>query len=162
MRPDAKSRLVYFLTLAGILVWLGALVLAPYLRSRGVRLNSLIYAVFAPTCHQIPSRCFHLWGFPLAVCGRCTGIYTGFLAGLLAAPWLGGIGRTRPPRSGAFILMTLPLGVDALANFAGLWATGNWLRWATGFFWGVILPFYWLAGLNGLVRRERSASGPPK
>ena len=150
MRIKAKARLIYGLTLAGTLVWLGAIVLAPYLRSRGVRLNSLIYAVFAPTCHQIPSRSFYLWGFPLAVCGRCTGIYAGFLAGVLALPFIRGLGQTSLPRVWSFALATAPMAVDALGNFFGLWSTGNLLRFTTGFLWGVILPFYLLAGLNSL------------
>lgn len=155
MRRRAKASLIYGLTLVGTLAWLGAIILAPYLRSRGVRLNSLIYAVFAPTCHQIPSRSFHLWGFPLAVCGRCMGIYAGFLAGALALPFIRGLGRTDPPRVWSFVLATAPMVVDALGNFFGLWFTGNVLRSATGFVWGVILPFYLLAGLNSLFLRRR-------
>jgi len=156
VRIKAKAGLVYVLTMVGSLVWLAAIILAPYLRSRGVRLNSLIYAVFAPTCHQIPSRSLHLWGFPLAVCGRCTGIYVGFLAGLLVLPFLGGLGKTSPPRVWSFVLATAPMGVDALGNFFGLWSTGNILRLATGCIWGVILPFYLLAGLNSLFLRGDS------
>jgi uncharacterized membrane protein len=150
MRTKAKAGVIYGLTLAGTLAWLGAIMLAPYLRSRGARLNSLIYAVFAPTCHQIPSRSFYLWGFPLAVCGRCTGIYAGFLAGALALPFVRGLGNTELPRVWSLALATGPMAIDALGNFLGFWATGNPLRFSTGFLWGLILPFYLLAGLNSL------------
>ncbi len=156
MKPTSKARLIYALTLLGIIVWLAAIILAPYLRSRGIRLNALIYAVFAPTCHQIPSRCFHLWGFPLAVCGRCVGIYAGFLAGLIFLPAFRWIGRKTPPRSVFFILVSLPIGVDALANLLGLWATPIGLRFATGLVWGLILPFYFLAGLDSLFIKDPS------
>jgi len=154
MKTKAKAGSIYSLTMAGAIVWLAAIILAPYLRSRGVRLNSLIYAAFAPTCHQIPSRSFHLWGFPLAVCGRCTGIYAGFLAGLLALPFIRGLGRTDLPRVWSFALATGPMVVDAFGNFFGLWSTCNALRFATGFIWGTILPFYLLAGLNSLFLRR--------
>ncbi len=150
MQPAAKAKLVYGLALAGTLTWLTAIVLAPYLRSRGVPLNALIYSVFAPTCHQLPSRSFHLWGFPLAVCGRCTGIYLGFLAGLLSFPFLRGLGGQDMPRPRTFVILSLPMAVDALANFFNIWSTGNALRLITGFAWGTILPFYFLAGLNGI------------
>jgi len=154
MKIKAKAGFIYGLTMAGTLVWLGAIIMAPYLRSRGARLNTLIYAVFAPTCHQIPSRSFHLWGFPLAVCGRCTGIYVGFLAGLLVLPFLRGLGKTSLPRVWSFVLATGPLAADGLGNLLGLWSTGNVLRLAIGFIWGVILPFYLLAGLNSLFLRN--------
>ncbi len=159
MKPTPKARLVYALTLLGVIVWLAAIILAPYLRSRGIRLGSLIYAAFAPTCHQIPSRCFHLWGFPLAVCGRCTGIYAGFLAGTLLLPAFRWIGRKTPPRPLFFILLSIPIGTDALANFLGLWATPIGLRLATGLAWGFILPFYLLAGLNSLFIKDAPPAG---
>jgi uncharacterized membrane protein len=163
MGPKARSpfraRLIYWLTLLGNLVWLAAIVFAPYLRSRGLRLNSLIYAVFAPTCHQIPSRCFHLWGFPMAVCGRCTGIYAGFLAGMLVLPAFGWVGRKTPPRSVLFLVLSGPIGIDALGNFFGLWSTSIGLRFATGVVWGSILPFYLLAGLDSLFLKS-AATGP--
>lgn len=161
MKPHHKAGLIYGLTVAGSAMWLASLALAPYLRSRGVRLNALIYAVFAPTCHQIPSRCFHLWGFPMAVCGRCTGIYAGFLAGLLAVPWLVGLARVRMPRPFVFIALTAPVGADALGNFFGLWSTGIWLRFATGAIWGAMLPFYLLAGLYGVFGAGTGVSEPP-
>jgi hypothetical protein len=40
----------------------------------------LLYLPFAPVCHQIAGRSFHLHGVPLAVCARCLGIYAGVVA----------------------------------------------------------------------------------
>ena len=37
-------------------------------------------------CHQIPDRSFWLNGQPMAVCSRCLGIYSGFLAGWMVLP----------------------------------------------------------------------------
>jgi uncharacterized membrane protein len=159
MQANAKAKLVYGLTLAGTLTWLAAIILAPYLRSRGVRLNALIYSVFAPTCHQLPSRSFHIWGFPMAVCGRCTGIYLGFLAGMLAYPFLRRLGREDMPRALTFVILSLPMAVDTLGNFFNVWSTGNVLRLITGFIWGTILPFYLLAGLNGIFLKNDTESG---
>lgn len=157
MKTNLRFKLIYGLTLLGSLAWLSLLVLAPYLRSHGNHLNSLIYAAFAPTCHQIPSRCFFIFGYPLAVCARCAGIYAGFLAGLLALPaFPGGLGRTTPPRSTFFLLLTIPIGMDAAANFFRIWSTGNLARFATGFLWGTILPFYFIAGINSFSLRRRS------
>lgn len=159
MRIEAKAKLAYALTLAGTLIWLAAIALAPYLESRGSRASGLVYGVFAPICHQLPSRSFHLWGFPLAVCGRCTGIYLGFLSGMLLYPLIRGWGRDVMPRPLTFIVMSLPMAVDALGNFFNVWSTGNVLRLITGLIWGILLPFYFLAGLNGVLLKNIGHGG---
>ncbi|HEX7283845.1 MAG TPA: DUF2085 domain-containing protein [Vicinamibacterales bacterium] len=42
------------------------------------------YAAGAVVCHQIPERSFFVDGWQLPVCARCTGLYLGALAGLVA------------------------------------------------------------------------------
>src|SRR5512135_2770588 len=149
------ARWVYSATVLGSLSWLGAIVLAPYLRSRGHgAAASFLYTLFAPVCHQIPARSFHLAGFPMAVCGRCLGIYAGFLAGLLAYPLIERLSskedpgprprRIRLPGPRVFLAFSLPIGLDFAAGLFGLWASTNAVRFATGVVWGAILPFYFL------------------
>ena len=36
-----------------------------------------VMAFFAQACHQQSTRCFWWAGFPMAICGRCLGIYFG-------------------------------------------------------------------------------------
>jgi hypothetical protein len=48
MKRKNKVGLVYFLTLAGILLWLGLIFLAPYLKSQDSGLNVFAYLIFAP------------------------------------------------------------------------------------------------------------------
>jgi uncharacterized membrane protein len=64
--------------LFGTTVWCLAIVAAPLFHL------TPIYLFFSAICHQLPSRSWHFHGEPLAVCIRCTAIYWGFLAGLLA------------------------------------------------------------------------------
>jgi uncharacterized membrane protein len=139
---------VYAATTLGTSAWLAAIVLAPYLRSRGAEGGaSFIYALFSPLCHQIPGRSFFFHGFPLAVCGRCFGIYSGFLAGLVLYPFVRGLSRVAPPAGRAFWLLSLPIGADFAASLLGLWQSTNGIRFATGLVWGVILPFYFVTGV---------------
>lgn len=147
--------LVYLATLAGILAWLGAIGLAPYLRSRGVSLGKFIYVCFSPVCHQIPARSFFAWGYPLAVCARCLGIYSGFLAGMALYPFLQGFSTVGLPKTKVFLVLTAPIAVDTVGNFFRLWATSNILRLGTGFLWGTILPFYLLTGLAELALKDK-------
>jgi len=46
---------------------------------------ALVRLTFAPLCHQIPERTFHMLGVPLSVCARCTGVYAGVFLAFIAA-----------------------------------------------------------------------------
>jgi uncharacterized membrane protein len=159
---DPKSvRKVYFFIAAGTVVWLKAIFLAPWLASRGASgASRFVYAVFSPVCHQIASRCFVVYGHPLAVCGRCLGIYIGFAAGLVLYPFLRGFSRLALPPARLFIVLTLPMVVDALAGILGVWASPIGIRFAVGFVWGTVLPFYFVTGAADFLRqrKERAAA----
>jgi len=160
--PDSRTvRRIWLLTACGTAFWLAGIFLAPGLAARGAAgASRVLYALYAPVCHQIPGRSFHLHGYPLAVCGRCLGIYAGFAAGLTFFPLVRGFSRTDLPRARLFALLILPLAVDGLAGLLGIWRSPIGLRFATGFAWGVLLPFYFVAGLADLarLRRERAAA----
>lgn len=154
-------RRVWFATLGGAIVWLAAIFLAPWLAGRGaVGPARVLYAAFAPLCHQIPGRCFFLDGHPLAVCGRCLGIYAGFAAGLVFYPFLRGFSRLALPPVRMFLLLTLPMALDGAGGVLGAWKSPIGLRFATGFAWGTILPFYFVTGVVDFFqkRRERRES----
>jgi uncharacterized membrane protein len=140
-------RRVYLLSVTATLAWLSAIFLAPYLRSRSSGAAGLLYAVFSPVCHQIPGRCFALSGYPLAVCGRCLGIYVGFLAGLAVYPVVRGFSKPTLPRVRIIGLACVPAGLDVLAGALGLWASPIGFRFATGFLCGTPLPFYFMSGV---------------
>lgn len=137
---------VHRLTLAGSAAWLGAIVMAPALMPGSRELGGFLYALFSPVCHQIPGRSFFLGDFPLAVCGRCLGIYLGFFLGALAFPVIPGLSRNSTPSTEAFLLFSLPIGVDVLGNFLGLWTASKAVRLGTGLVWGLVLPSYFIIG----------------
>jgi uncharacterized membrane protein len=159
--PDRRTvRTVYVATVAGTAVWLAAIFLAPELAARGrTGAARLLYAVFAPVCHQIPDRCFVLHGHPLAVCGRCLGVYAGFALGLALFPLVRGFSRFALPSARLFLLAVFPLAVDGLAGLVGIWASPIGVRFATGLVWGTVLPFYFVTGVAdlALTRRRRRA-----
>lgn len=65
---------------------IGLVVAAPLFAVSGGFAALLLYELFAPVCHQIAERSFHLAGQPLAVCHRCFGFYVGFTLGLVVLP----------------------------------------------------------------------------
>jgi len=157
--PSRTVLRVYLLSAVGTVIWLATIFLAPWLAGRGaLGASRVVYAVFSPVCHQIPERCFQLQGHPLAVCGRCLGIYAGFAAGLLLYPFLRGFATVKLPSGRLFLLLTLPMALDAVAGILGLWASPIGVRFATGVVWGTILPFFFVAGVADFVKmRKRRA-----
>jgi uncharacterized membrane protein len=149
----------------GIAVWLAVLlgalgivflaIAAPALRLHNPRISALIYAVFAPLCHQIPERCFYFRGFPAAVCGRCLGIYSGFAAGTLFHPLLRGFARPRLPAIRALAALSIPIGLDVAGNVLRAWSSPTGIRFVTGIIWGIILPFFVIPGIHDLVLAGR-------
>jgi uncharacterized membrane protein len=162
-RPGVSPTIlaVFLLTVAGTAIWLSAIFLAPVLAGRGSDgAARLIYAAFSPICHQVPGRCFTFHGHPLAVCGRCLGIYAGFAAGLVLYPLVRGFSKLQLPSVRVFLLLTLPMAVDGAAGILGIWASPIGVRFATGVVWGTILPFFFVTGLADLLlaRRRRAAA----
>jgi uncharacterized membrane protein len=148
MKRRSKILVVYFFSLSGIVVWLGIIFLAPYLKSQQSGWNILFYSVLSPICHQVPSRSFFLLGYPLAVCGRCLGIYAGFFIGVLIYPFLKDLSNTTLPKTKTFILFSFPVVIDTLGNFLRVWMTPNLPRFIIGFLWGLMLPFYFIPGIT--------------
>ena len=149
-----RIALVYGLTAAGTLAWLAGIFLAPYLRSRGFRWAGLVYALYSPVCHQLPSRSFRSWGFPLGVCARCLGIYLGFAAGVALYPVIRGFRRVRLPRVKTFFWFSAPIVIDTAGVVLGIWDSSAPVRLALGLLWGAILPFYFIAGFAELRFRR--------
>lgn len=66
------------LLLAGAILWLAAIFLAPF----GIQWP---YVFGSFVCHQRPSRSFWIGGAPMPVCARCTGLYVSAAAGAALA-----------------------------------------------------------------------------
>jgi uncharacterized membrane protein len=132
-----------FLTNVAILVFILPTLLAPYLASVGAYWPSrVIYFFYRLTCHQLPERSFFLFGHQMAICARCTAIYTSFWGlGLLygvwkVTPW----GRRHRPGSLPIkwlAVLAVPMFVDGVAQLVSLYESTNLLRAITGTLVGV-------------------------
>ena len=117
-----------------------------------------IYLPFSYLCHQLPSRSFYIAEHPFAVCSRCTGIYTGFLLGVILYPLFKSFRSTEtPPRKWLF-LAALPLAIDFCLEFFGVWRNTHSSRFFTGALLGMVVVFYVLPGLIELSFRQRASS----
>jgi uncharacterized membrane protein len=103
---------MYQVTLITALIWMLALLAPPWLMAGGRIVWALVgYELFSIICHQLPERSWRIFGFPLAVCSRCTAIYFGGLLGLLIYPLTAGIGAKSveyAARSRRWLLWSLP------------------------------------------------------
>jgi len=125
----------------------------PFLSAAG---RALVMDVFAPLCHQLPSRSPMLDGVQLAVCDRCLGLYGGVLGGVATAGWAqGGWGRLRTVDHFVLLAGFLPLALDWVGPVLGLWANGPLSRAATGLlFGGVAASFTAARVLSGCEARS--------
>jgi uncharacterized membrane protein len=157
-KADTKIMFIYVLTLLGAALWLTMIFLAPFLKSHWAFGADLIYAVCSPLCHQNPSRCFVISGYPMAVCTRCLGIYSGFFLGTCIYPFIRGLRFQSLPRKGVLIAVSLPIVIDTAGNVLTLWMTTAWIRFMTGVFWGSFLPFFLMPGLMDMVLNKMSSA----
>src|SRR5947209_14201493 len=142
---------VWAIIVAGMLVVLGLLFLAPLALARGhVFLAFSIYQAFHLICHQMPERSFHVAGHQLAVCARCTGIYAGFTAGVVFYPLARSIRKIETPRRIWLLLAMLPMAVDFSLTFFGLWQNTHLSRLLTGALFGAVTALYIVPGLIDL------------
>jgi len=100
-----------------------SIVTVPALEPAAPRISLGIRLVCSPLCHQKPSRTLFLAGRPMAVCARCTGLYTGGVLGLLAGGLLGAWRRKAPPW--VFFLLVAPTALDAVAPWVGFHGLEN-------------------------------------
>ncbi len=137
-----RRNLPYWLLLAGSCLWMAAIWLAPWAAEQGWPLARWLYAFFSPVCHQNPDRSLICFGGPLAACHRCTGLYAGFIGGLVLLPSL---------RSLRELLLKAPklsmIPVALLVADVFLWPNTPPSRFVTGFL--AAFPFslfVWAAG----------------
>ncbi len=155
MRERNIVRNVFVITLIGSLFLLSLIFMAPWLKRSQPYVSAFIYSVFAPLCHQNPSRSFYFFGSPLAVCTRCLGIYTGFFLGTLIFPVVRGFKSFQPPKNSIFFIFSAPIVLDTFGNLMNLWQTSDWLRYFIGLVWGVLLPYYFISGISELFLHHK-------
>lgn len=114
-----------------LLLWsaalLAAILAAPLAASAARPEGWFLYQAFEPFCHQQAGRSWHLQGYPLAVCARCFGAYSGLLLATLLVVRL---------RARTIATALALLGASWAAEFTGLAAVSGKTRFVTGLLLG--------------------------
>ena len=142
MKRDTK--IVLAVTAAIPTLILGASTLCSWAIAHGASMQWRL--LFRMMCHGRVERCFELFGVPMPICARCTGIYLGLFAGLIAFPvmrWL----RERTMRVIA-LLAIVPLGLDGVTQLLGFRESVNPLRVATGLIAGMAFGLWILSAVE--------------
>jgi uncharacterized membrane protein len=156
MHSSTHSNAVYArATLAAAWGFICALTLAaPILLSCSCpRAASVLYLVFSRICHQIPERSFMISQHPLAVCHRCFGIYFGLFLGSVIENHF--VHRSPQVRRFWILAAGIPLMLDALLPFAGLWTSNSLSRFFTGFLLGNLISPLLVRGVQEFLKEVR-------
>ena len=107
---------------------------------------------FRLLCHGITRRCLTMFGTPMPVCARCTGIYIGMIAGLAAFALFRRI-EERVLRM-CLYMAALPIAIDGITQAAGLRESTNTLRMVTGF---IVAFAFGVWVLNAVEQQDQNA-----
>jgi uncharacterized membrane protein len=124
-----------------------------------------LYFSFSGICHQIPDRSFFLLGHSLPVCHRCSGIYLGLLLGSLIDGRF--VQRSRRARRVWIFSACVPMFLDFVLSYSGLWAGTAHTRFFTGMWFGCLMSALLVRGVaeflaNAPWRRLATGSSPLK
>ena len=162
------ARITYGVILTGAAAWCVLILAAPALLAIPplAPFGAMLYAFFSPLCHQIDSRSFHLFGAPLAVCGRCASVYFAFLLGAIAYPLARGFRRARAPGLLFILAAAAPMVIEYILEEAGLFESSNVIRAVTGAWFGILLPLLVVPGavegVSQLFTQHNPTSVPPQ
>lgn len=81
-------------------------------------------------CHKLPERSFFYKGRQFPICARCTGILAGYILALIC------IFFTNIPLIFCLLLL-IPLGIDGVGQYLGIWTSNNIRRLITGMLAGI-------------------------
>lgn len=113
-------------------------IIAPYLEFQRIAFAQNIYWVLRLFCHQIPSRCFWIWGSNMGLCSRCFSLDTSFSLCIIIMLYFKfyKILKTKFMFYLGIILL-IPLLVDGSIATATNYISNNFTRSITGMLFGI-------------------------
>lgn len=157
-----NTSLVYCLLLVGMLLWCGMILLAPLAAYYGYSQGAdILYTVFGRVCHQLDSHSLHLHGEKFGVCARCSSMYFGCLLGVVVYPLFKSFSSASFPHRRWLTIAAVPMGVDVFLTLAGIHTATNLTRLFTGGFFGFIIAFTIVPGLQLAISSLFSSSRRP-
>jgi uncharacterized membrane protein len=134
------SRKKVWIIFVSLLIWILLILAAPALHAAPnpllKKLSHYLYLFFKPTCHQLPSRSFHIQGYALAVCIRCFAFYS---AGLIISVYYLFHAHLKLLHVRIYMILCAPLLIDFILEKLNLYSDLYYVRFITGFVAGLVL-----------------------
>lgn len=119
--------------------------MTPYTASKGYTVSSnFLYYFFSHFCHQRPERSFYFCGEQMPVCARDVSLYVAAFISSIAYPKIRHLCSPGLPPTWVLFVFLLPLAFDGTTQLFGLRESTNFLRFLTGFWAGLVVPFYFI------------------
>ncbi len=112
-------------------------------------LSAKLTSLYVYSCHQQPDRSFWLFGYPVALCCRCYGVYLSVMVSSIFA-----IYNKLKINKYVIFLLALVVAVDIYINYGiGIrtYNTGNLTRFIVGIIMGILIT----VGINGIFSIKR-------
>ena len=155
---DRRPLLFWLVLCAAALLFVVLILGAPMAKAQGANAVSFsIYQAFSHVCHQLPDRSFFLAGYPLAVCARCTGAYSGFAVAVISYPLITSLKSSHVPEMKWLFVAAVPLAIDFVLGLTGIWENTHWSRFATGALLGGVAVFFVMPALAQLSLRFKTS-----
>jgi uncharacterized membrane protein len=160
--PTRRPLVFWLISAVAVTLIVSMIVIAPVAAASGhSEVAEGIYRGFGIFCHQRPDRSYFIDGHKLAVCSRCTGLYSGFAFTLLIYPLLRSLRSAATPPRRVLLIATLPLLLDFSLTFYGIWENTHTSRLLTGALLGSVAVFYVMPGIVDWSLRGLRLSAPP-
>jgi len=159
-----KKSLPYYILLTAVAVWCLMLFLPPLtaaIEAPSSTISKPMYSFYASICHQYETRSLHIFGYKIAVCARCFGIYSGFFIGCLLYPLI--FKKQKLQSLLGWCLVCLPMAVDVFLDATSIHTSTMAIRLATGLFFGcgaaaILTPFI-ISGLLEIISNKKILKG---
>ncbi|MBN2029102.1 DUF2085 domain-containing protein [bacterium] len=145
---------IYVFIVGFSILWCFLFISVPFFRAGGSFLRKtavFIMYFFAPVCHQIAERSFHIMNYPLAVCARCSGIYLGFLFGAVSYPFIRKLDSALLPPRWILGISVIPMIFETSLSRLGLIPTNRFLMGFSGLVPGAVIAFFVIPAVFQLV-----------
>ena len=139
IRMELKKLLFNVIFISGLavsLIFISTALLMPILYKLGfLYAGDIMNDFLGRSCHQIPSRSFMLFGYPVGLCIRCFAIYSGFSFCSIYLLWKG---KNNIPNPLIGIALIAFMFIDlVIRQITGFFNGANTLRLITGISFGV-------------------------
>lgn len=134
--------------IAAAAIWIAGFTVAPFIADSLIA--DILYRFYGVVCHQFASRSIIIHDHSLAVCARCSGIYVGFLAGMIAVRLSLDLRNIHWRPVTLLAVSVVPMVIHVAGEMIGIVASSLLLRVVTGGWFG--------AGIAFLLHRSLTAA----